>query len=54
MLEELEAPYEVHAIDLQTNRQKSEDLADIMPNGKIPARGGRGKGPLDDLGPKER
>ncbi|MEM6889238.1 MAG: glutathione S-transferase N-terminal domain-containing protein [Pseudomonadota bacterium] len=37
MLEELGTPYEVHAIDLQTNQQKSDELADIMPNGKIPA-----------------
>lgn len=36
-LEELELPYEVHAIDLQSGEQKQEWFLRICPNGRIPA-----------------
>ena len=37
MLEELELPYEVHAIDLGAGDQKEPDFLAINPNGRIPA-----------------
>ena len=37
MLEELELPYEVHAIDLGAGDQKKPDFLAINPNGRIPA-----------------
>ncbi|MCP3986291.1 MAG: glutathione S-transferase [bacterium] len=36
-LEELELPYEVHAIDLSANQQKDPVFLEINPNGRIPA-----------------
>ncbi|MBW2242533.1 MAG: glutathione S-transferase N-terminal domain-containing protein [Deltaproteobacteria bacterium] len=36
-LEELELPYEVHAIDLSENQQKEPGFLEINPNGRIPA-----------------
>jgi glutathione S-transferase len=36
-LEELAMPYEVHAIDLSSNRQKEDWFLKICPNGRIPA-----------------
>ncbi|MHA7836492.1 MAG: glutathione S-transferase family protein [bacterium] len=36
-LEELELPYEVHAIDLCANEQKEDWFLEICPNGRIPA-----------------
>ncbi len=36
-LEELELPYEVHAIDLGAGEQKRPDFLRINPNGRIPA-----------------
>ena len=36
MLEELELPYEVHAIDLAANTQKEEWFLKLNPNGRIP------------------
>ncbi len=36
-LEELELPYEVHAIDFAKNEQKEEWFLKISPNGRIPA-----------------
>jgi glutathione S-transferase len=36
-LEELEFPYEVHAIDLARNQQKEDWFLEINPNGRIPA-----------------
>ncbi|HKK53515.1 MAG TPA: glutathione S-transferase family protein, partial [Myxococcota bacterium] len=36
-LEELELPYEVHAIDLGANEQKEDWFLEICPNGRIPA-----------------
>jgi len=36
-LEELELPYEVHALDLGKNDQKQLDYLKINPNGRIPA-----------------
>jgi GST-like protein len=36
-LEELEIPYETHAIDLASGEQKSEAFLAINPNGRIPA-----------------
>jgi len=36
-LEELELPYEVHAIDLQAGDQKKPEFLAINPNGRIPA-----------------
>lgn len=36
-LEELELPYEVHAIDLGANQQKEPAYLEINPNGRIPA-----------------
>jgi glutathione S-transferase len=35
-LEELELPYEVHAIDLSENTQKEEWFLELNPNGRIP------------------
>jgi glutathione S-transferase len=35
-LEELELPYEVHAIDLSSNAQKQEWFLKLNPNGRIP------------------
>jgi len=35
-LEELELPYEVHAIDLMANTQKEEWFLKLNPNGRIP------------------
>lgn len=37
MLEELEIPYQVHAIDLGAGDQKKPDFLAINPNGRIPA-----------------
>src|SRR5210317_1740587 len=36
-LEELELPYEVHAMDLSNNMQKEDWYLRICPNGRIPA-----------------
>jgi len=36
-LEELEIPYETHAVDLSAGDQKQEDFLAINPNGRIPA-----------------
>ena len=36
-LEEMELPYEVHAIDLMSGEQKQPDFLAICPNGRIPA-----------------
>jgi GST-like protein len=36
-LEELGLPYEVHAVDLGTGEQRSEEFLAINPNGRIPA-----------------
>jgi glutathione S-transferase len=36
-LEELEIPYEVHAVDLSSGAQKEESFLKISPNGRIPA-----------------
>ena len=36
-LEEMELPYEVHAIDLAAREQKSPEFLAISPNGRIPA-----------------
>ncbi len=36
-LEELELPYEVHAINLTENEQKTPEFLAICPNGRIPA-----------------
>lgn len=36
-LEELELPYETHAIDMGENEQKQEWFLEINPNGRIPA-----------------
>jgi len=36
-LEELELPYEVHALDLSKNEQKAPSFLAINPNGRIPA-----------------
>lgn len=36
-LEELEIPYEVHAIDLSSGEQRSDSYLAINPNGRIPA-----------------
>ena len=36
-LEELEMPYEVHAVDLGSGEQKSEAFLKLNPNGRIPA-----------------
>jgi GST-like protein len=41
-LEELEMPYEVHAIDLAAGEQRSEAYLAINPNGRIPAIVDRG------------
>ena len=41
-LEELELPYEVHAIDLSSGDQKRKPFIDINPNGRIPAIVDRG------------
>ena len=35
-LEELELPYEIHAIDLSKNQQKEEAFLALNPNGRIP------------------
>lgn len=37
VLEELELPYEVHALDLLKNEQKEPEFLKINPNGRIPA-----------------
>jgi glutathione S-transferase len=37
LLEELELPYTVHAIDLSSGQQKQKPFTDINPNGRIPA-----------------
>ena len=37
MLEELELPYKVHAVDLQAGDQKTPEFLAINPNGRIPA-----------------
>ncbi len=36
-LEEMELPYEVHAIDLMAGDQKTPEFLAICPNGRIPA-----------------
>ena len=36
-LEEMEIPYNVHAIDLQAGEQKTPEFLQICPNGRIPA-----------------
>jgi glutathione S-transferase len=36
-LEELELPYNVHAVDLQSGEQKTPEFLAISPNGRIPA-----------------
>jgi len=36
-LEELGLPYEVHSIDISTNKQKEDWFLKINPNGRIPA-----------------
>jgi glutathione S-transferase/GST-like protein len=36
-LEELELPYVLHAVDLQSGEQKLKPFTDINPNGRIPA-----------------
>ena len=36
-LEELELPYNVHAVDLQSGEQKTPEFLAINPNGRIPA-----------------
>ena len=36
-LEELELPYNVHAIDLQSGDQKKPEFLAMNPNGRIPA-----------------
>lgn len=36
-LEELNMPYEVHAIDLMSNQQKEPEFLAVNPNGRIPA-----------------
>jgi glutathione S-transferase/GST-like protein len=36
-LEEMEIPYNVHAIDLQAGEQKTPEFLNICPNGRIPA-----------------
>ena len=43
-LEELELPYEVHAIDLSSGEQKKPWFTAINPNGRIPAIVDRGNG----------
>ena len=43
-LEELEFPYEVHAIDLSSGEQKKPWFTAINPNGRIPAIVDRGNG----------
>ncbi len=43
-LEELEIPYETHAVDLSAGDQKQEDFLAINPNGRIPAIVDRGAG----------
>jgi glutathione S-transferase len=45
-LEELEIPYEVHAIDLAANEQKQPEFLAINPNGRIPAIVDREEGDL--------
>ena len=37
LLEELEVPYAVHAVDLAQNEQRTPDFLKINPNGRIPA-----------------
>ena len=36
-LEELELPYELHALDLSSGEQKQKRFVDLNPNGRIPA-----------------
>ena len=43
-LEELELPYEVHALDLAAGEQKQDWFLKINPNGRIPAIVDRGNG----------
>ena len=45
-LEELELPYEVHAIDLTQGQQKTPEFLKINPNGRIPAIVDRDAGDL--------
>ena len=45
-LEELELPYEVHAIDLSSGAQKKPEFLAINPNGRIPAIVDRDEGSL--------
>ena len=39
LVEELQTPYQVHAISLSKNEQKEEWFLKINPNGRIPAIG---------------
>jgi glutathione S-transferase len=45
-LEELDLPYEVHAIDLSSGAQKKPEFLAINPNGRIPAIVDRDEGNL--------
>ncbi len=50
-LEELELPYECHAVDLSSNAQKEEWFLKLNPNGRIPVivdRDPEGSGKIDD------